>query len=120
MTAKGPPDRSELPDEGEPEVLSSSTRRSAKLIGLFLRQVPIEFANVVSALARGDRTQWKDVAHKLKGSCRAVGASRMAECCETLERSPDVAAAHAAHARLIEEFDRAKTLLEAELAHAPR
>ena len=113
MTSKDSPD-----DLAELEVLSSSARRSAKLIGLFLRQVPIEFANVESALARGDGTQWKDVAHKLKGSCRAVGASRMAECCERLERSTDVAAGRAAHARIAAEFERAKELLEAELVSA--
>jgi HPt (histidine-containing phosphotransfer) domain-containing protein len=114
VTSKEPPD-----DLAELEVLSSSARRSAKLIGLFLRQVPIEFANIESALGQGDRTQWKDVAHKLKGSCRAVGASRMAECCHRLEGSTDVAAARAAHARIAAEFERAKAALEAELARAP-
>jgi len=105
-------------DPAATEVLSSDARRSPKLIGLFLRQVPIEFANIEAALARDDRAAWKDVAHKLKGSCRAVGASRMAESCEKLERSPDVPTAQASHALLSDQFLLVKELLEVELARS--
>jgi HPt (histidine-containing phosphotransfer) domain-containing protein len=105
-------------DPDAPEVLSSDARRSPKLIGLFLRQVPIELANVDAALGRGDRTAWKDVAHKLKGSCRAVGASRMADRCEKLERAPEVAEARTARARVADEFLLVKELLEVELGRS--
>jgi HPt (histidine-containing phosphotransfer) domain-containing protein len=111
----------DLPDESELAVLSSATRRSAKLIGLFLRQVPIELERFEEAVRANDGEQVRQVAHKLKGSCRAVGVLRMAAVCDLLERSR--AAADQAgpwHARLAAEYERARVLLEAEQAVAPR
>ena len=103
----------DLPDDLA--VLSPVTRRSARVIALFLRQAPIELARLEAAIAEGDRETTKDVAHKLKGSCRAVGASRVAELCDLIERS-EVSDASSKYGRLVIELDRARALLEAEQA----
>jgi len=107
----------DLPDDLP--VLSAETRRSAKLIGLFLRQAPIELGALHEAIGKGDGQKIKDVAHKLKGSCRAVGVLRMAELCEAVERLA-VAEAATQYGRLVAEYERAKVLLEAEQAIATR
>jgi HPt (histidine-containing phosphotransfer) domain-containing protein len=107
----------DLPDDLP--VLSAETRRSAKLIGLFLRQVPIELGALRGAVVAADGGKLKEVAHKLKGSCRAVGVLRMAELCERLERSAR-GASQQIFDRLVAEYARAKVLLEAEQAIATR
>jgi HPt (histidine-containing phosphotransfer) domain-containing protein len=107
----------DLPDDLP--VLSADTHRSAKLIGLFLRQAPIELRRLQEAIVGADGDKLKDVAHKLKGSCRAVGVVRMAELCEAIEKSP-LAEAGARYSRIIAEYQRAKVLLEAEQAIATR
>jgi HPt (histidine-containing phosphotransfer) domain-containing protein len=104
-----------LPDDLP--VLSAETRRSAKLIGLFLRQAPIELGSLQRAITGRDGDKLKEVAHKLKGSCRAVGVLRMAELCELLERTA-VAEAGARYNRLVAEYERARVLLEAEQSQA--
>jgi len=109
------------PDYADLAVLSTSTFRSAKVVALFLKLVPIELGNVESAIRSKDGEQLRQVAHKLKGSCRAVGVLRMAALCESLERgAAKIAEAAIHHARLLVEFERAKALLEAGQAPAPR
>jgi HPt (histidine-containing phosphotransfer) domain-containing protein len=104
------PDEGELPGETEVPVLSASTRRSATLVAIFLRHVPIELGNLESAIQSKDDRQIKHVAHKLKGSCCAVGVMRMAALCDDLERtSARVSDAPPKHARLVVEYERAST-----------
>jgi HPt (histidine-containing phosphotransfer) domain-containing protein len=107
VTHRGP----DAPEHDLP-VLSPETRRSAKLIALFLRQVPIELSNLETALKANDGNDVRRVAHKLKGSSYALGALRMAAACEAIELAdaPD----SAGQARLLEEYERARALLEAE------
>jgi HPt (histidine-containing phosphotransfer) domain-containing protein len=113
--------KAELPDETVLPVLSASTRRSAKLVALFLRHVPVELGILESAIRSKDDEQVRRVAHKLKGSCRAVGVLRMGALCDDLERtSTRIADAPPKHARLLVEYERARTLLEAEHAAPPR
>ncbi len=115
------PDEGELPGETELPVLSASTHRSAKLVAIFLRHVPIELGNLESAIVSKDGDQIRHVAHKLKGSCRAVGVLRMAALCDNLERTwARITDAPPKHARLVVEYERARTLLEAEHAAPPR
>jgi HPt (histidine-containing phosphotransfer) domain-containing protein len=105
-----------LPDETVLAPLNASTRRSPKLVALFLRQTPIEIANLAEAIEAADAERMKLVAHKVKGSCRAVGASRMAIVCEALERwSTDAREAAPEHARLVTEYERVRGLMEREL-----
>src|SRR5262249_17283216 len=98
-------------------VLSTETRRSAKLISLFLRHAPIELGGLQAAIGGADRDKLKEVAHRFKGSCRAVGALRTAELWQHIERSP-VAEAGPKYNRLAIEFERARVLLEAEASNA--
>jgi len=105
----------DLPDDLP--ILSAETRRSAKLISLFLRQVPIELGGLQRAIEGADGEKLKEVAHRLKGSCRAVGVLRMAELCELIERV-GVGEAAPKHDRLLIEFERARLLLEAEASSA--
>jgi HPt (histidine-containing phosphotransfer) domain-containing protein len=107
----------DLPDDLP--VLSTETRRSAKLIGLFLKQAPIELGRLKEAIDGADGDELKSVAHKLKGSCRAVGVVRMAELCEAIERTP-VSEVGSKYDRLVAEYERAKVLLEAEQSIAAR
>src|SRR5713101_3073305 len=111
QTAKaGLPDEAELPGEIDLPVLSASTRRSAKVVALFLRHTPVELGNLESAIRAKDGEQVRRVAHKLKGSCRAVGVLRMAALCDNLERtSARIADAPPKHARLLVEYERART-----------
>jgi two-component system, sensor histidine kinase and response regulator len=53
---------------------------------VFLRSVPEQIGELEQALARSDERQRAASAHKLKGGCLAVGASRMASLCLELER----------------------------------
>jgi HPt (histidine-containing phosphotransfer) domain-containing protein len=99
-------------------VLSSEARRSAKLVGLFLKQAPIELANLEAALHAGDGDGVRGVSHKLKGSCYAIGALRMAAMCEGVEKAAPPDVSH--HTRLVEEFEHVRVLLEGELGAASR
>jgi HPt (histidine-containing phosphotransfer) domain-containing protein len=109
------------PDYANLAVLSPATFRSAKVVALFLKHVPVELGNIESAIRSKDGDQLRQVAHKLKGSCRAVGVLRMAALCESLERGAAKVAEAAPHyAGLLIEFERAKALLEAGQAPVPR
>ena len=112
---RGADDPSELP------ILSPATKRSERLIGLFLSQVPLELALLDAAIAAENIGEVRRVAHKLKGSCRALGVMRMAAVCEKLERSSGHAIGAAPErTRLVAEYERARASLEAEQKTAPR
>lgn len=53
-----------------------------EILGLFAMQAPTTFAEL-----RGAQTEkaWRDAAHTLKGSARAVGAKRVGDCAERAE-----------------------------------
>ena len=59
--------------------------RSAKLIELFLNQVPGQIATLRALAAADDRDALSAAAHKLKGSCGSVGAPRMTEICQRIQ-----------------------------------
>jgi len=108
-------------DPNELPILSPAAQRSAKIIALFLSQVPLELALLDAAIASEDLGEVRRVAHKLKGSSRAVGVMRMAAVCEKLERSSGHAIGAAPErSRLVAEYERARVLLEAEQKTAPR
>ncbi len=105
----------QLPAESEAPVLSARTYRSSKIIALFLSQIPTEFARLEAAIQSGDSVTVRLVAHKLKGSCRAIGVLRMAELCESLDRPlTDSSDAMREFRLLVVEHDRARVLLEKE------
>ncbi len=96
--------------------LDASTPRNATVAKIFLKHGPAQVAALGQALERGDAQQISITAHKLKGSCLAIGASRMAELCALLEAGTSGHAQH--YAELCRNFERAERELTAELVSA--
>ncbi|HXK19505.1 MAG TPA: response regulator, partial [Polyangiaceae bacterium] len=65
--------------------LAAGVRRSNAVAKVFLKYVPDQLASIGKALDASDEATLKSAAHKLKGSCLAVGVPRMAELCGRLE-----------------------------------
>lgn len=65
--------------------LDANTPRSETVTKIFLKHAPAQVAALGQALEAGDAAQISATAHKLKGSCLAIGAPRMAELCASLE-----------------------------------
>ena len=63
---------------GEPNIL-------AELIDIFCRQTPDILKNLQDQLKMQDYEQGKALAHKLKGSCANIGASKLASLALALE-----------------------------------
>jgi HPt (histidine-containing phosphotransfer) domain-containing protein len=74
--------------EIEPElsVLDVTITRSKKLIELFLRNIPGQIAAIESAFASSVSTDVRASAHKMKGSCLALGATGMASTAERIQK----------------------------------
>lgn len=66
--------------------LTAGTKRSARLIELFLRNGPLQLAALRSAVDAKNTAELRVHAHKLKGSCFAIDAPHMAELAEKLQR----------------------------------
>jgi CheY-like chemotaxis protein len=62
---------------------------SEAVLSVFLRIVPEQIAELERAIASEDPQLLKQIAHKLKGGCLAVGVPNMASLCAELERNPD-------------------------------
>jgi HPt (histidine-containing phosphotransfer) domain-containing protein len=62
-----------------------NTPRNETVTKIFLKYAPAQVAALGQALEAGDSAQITARAHKLKGSCLAIGAPRMAELCALLE-----------------------------------
>jgi len=95
-------------------VLDASVRRSDAVAKVFLKHVPDQVASIGKALESGDQATLKNAAHKLKGSCLAVGIPRMAELCARLEDGS--AAPEADFAQLRTVYGQAERELSAQLA----
>jgi len=94
--------------------------------GSFLRRVIEAFVSDTRSrlddlrvgIAANDLPTTARAAHALKGSCRNIGARRMASLCEQLEQAAngtDPAAAHQALSRLEDDFAAVKLILAEEL-----
>jgi signal transduction histidine kinase/DNA-binding NarL/FixJ family response regulator len=85
------PQSGALPTSPPPEAaapvgaLDPSVRRSDAVAKIFLKHVPDQLASIGNSLQAGDTATLRAAAHKLKGSCLAVGVPRMAELCAALE-----------------------------------
>ncbi len=73
--------------EDAPQLLELATNipRSARLSELFLRHVPQTLDELEAAAMGGDAKLLREKAHKLKGSCLALGAEVMAKVAETVQ-----------------------------------
>jgi two-component system sensor histidine kinase/response regulator len=76
---------------------------SEAVLSVFLRIVPGQLVELERAITASDPPLLKQVAHKLKGGCLAVGVPSMASLCAELERNPDNRAQLLA--KLSSEFD---------------
>ena len=55
------------------------------MVELFLKSVPELVQQLSAAVAARDAPQVKQLAHKLKGNCLSLGASRLAASCHAVE-----------------------------------
>lgn len=82
----------------------------------FLSHIRADRASLSAMLARGDRALVESTAHRMKGSSRIVGATRLAAICETIEhaaRDGDMSKAGAAEAELDAALEQLETFLSA-------
>jgi len=105
-------------DEALPAVttpaLDPSVRRSDAVAKVFLKYVPDQIASIGTALETSDQACLKGAAHKLKGSCLAIGATRMAELCGMLEAGDGDAPAQLSELRRV--FAQVERELAAQLS----
>jgi PAS domain S-box-containing protein len=122
----GPADAPSVPHPLDEAVLNGLRTLGAGGDGSFLRRVveayledtPSRLAELRSAIDHTDADATLRAAHTLKGSCRNIGARRMAELCETLERmagNGDLSAASETFALAREEFAQVRAALAEEL-----
>jgi signal transduction histidine kinase/CheY-like chemotaxis protein len=101
--------------------LDMDVDRSERLSSLFIARVPDTLAELDAAVAAGDAQRAREKAHKLKGSCLAVGAGVMAGQAEALQHEAEHgqlggAAEHAE--KLRQQYERVAALLEEEIARS--
>jgi two-component system, sensor histidine kinase and response regulator len=106
-----PPMPTPPPAAPKAEALDPHVARSPGVIRVFLRHVPDQLDSVASAISSEDTDALRAAAHKLKGSCLAVGVPHMAALCADLEAEPETGDARELKRRLDEEFARVRELL---------
>ncbi len=89
--------------------LDPTVRRSEAVTRVFLKHVPDQVLSIGTAVEQADEPSLRAAAHKLKGSCLAVGVPRMAQLCGLLEQGSGDGAA--LFAELSHEFDRVRAEL---------
>ncbi|MFO0567776.1 MAG: response regulator [Polyangiaceae bacterium] len=104
------------PARGRESSLSGEIGRSARVTALFLEHAPAQVTSIEDAVASGNAEQLKSASHKLKGSCLAIGAPRMAAICKSLEPFPEDAGERVQELRA--ELERVRQDLDAERAMA--
>jgi histidine phosphotransfer protein HptB len=100
-------------EAGESPMLDAHTPRSATVAKIFLQHAPTQVAALGQALDADDPERIGVTAHKLKGSCLAIGAPRMAELCALLEAGASGRAEH--YAELCRSLVQAERELSEEL-----
>lgn len=88
-----------------------NTALELEVLGLFAAQSPNYLARMLDA---GCQTEWKEAAHTLKGSAAAVGARRVAQLAEQVERvayTADPAARSALLAPLKDALDETRLMI---------
>jgi len=93
------------------------------LASLFLRDTVARLGSLKRAIDSGDADRIKTEARTLKGSSISVGAMPMSLLCGKLEeegRAGDIEGASKTLPRIEEEFEHARSILEAEVPKKPR
>jgi len=119
MLAKWLPAVAGMREQGEIDysVLDSVVEDAAaqrKVMEDFLSHINADRPKLTEALALGDCARMGDTAHRMKGSCRMVGAHALAKACDAVEqaaRSGDMAKVASSRAELDEAFERLKRQL---------
>jgi two-component system, sensor histidine kinase and response regulator len=89
-----------------------------RLIEIFLETAPLDIEKAVAAVRSAQATDLEEAAHKLKGSCGNLGAARLRDLCQQLEklgRDGSLQNAPELLAAAEEEFARVRTELVAAL-----
>ena len=71
-----------------------------RLLRIFAAESPRRMERIRSCLSSGDLNAARETAHQLKGSCRQLGCTAMADLCRTLEASAEAGDGQAAAATL--------------------
>ncbi len=100
-----------------PPALEPSVRRSDAVARVFLKYVPEQIVSIGKAVEAGDVATLNGAAHKLKGSCLAVGVPRMAQLCHALEEGNGDA--KVLFTELCAVFEQAERELSTQLANKP-
>jgi two-component system sensor histidine kinase/response regulator len=103
----------------ETPVLGTRTRRSVKVIRLFLDDLPRRLSLLRGSVETLDADVLEREAHALRGSAVSIGALRMAEALAALEAAPPHAA-RTAFAPVVAAAEEVRQALLAELARAPQ
>ena len=109
-------DQRRLAELGGLDPSGSGSALVSRLIECFLARIPIDLADLSSALRDGDVARALRMTHHLKGAAATVGSSGMVSLCEQLElraRGGTAAAAGELLPLLEQEFDRVIHALEA-------
>ncbi|RYZ02229.1 MAG: response regulator [Myxococcales bacterium] len=80
-----PPSLPPAPPERAEVLLDPGVSRSDAVVKVFLMHVPAQVGLIGGAVAVGDDEALRSAAHRLKGSCLAIGVPRMAALCASLE-----------------------------------
>jgi signal transduction histidine kinase/DNA-binding NarL/FixJ family response regulator len=103
--------------EVEASVLDPTVKRSPAVARVFLKHVPGQIESIGSALRADDIVTLQSAAHKLKGSCLAVGIPKMAQLCAALEEG--TAERASTYEQLTRVFARAQSELSAQVPSSP-
>ncbi len=85
------------------DTIMSDKDEQAKLLRDFVQHLRNDRSQLGEQLAQADRTAVQSAAHRMKGSCRMVGAGRLGDACAAIEQSAkagDLVAAQAVMAEL--------------------
>lgn len=88
---------------------------AGELVAEFIDLFPVELEEMDMALSAGDAVNARTSAHRLKGSCLAVGANELAallQACETAAASGELVAARAQRREVDAAFGRFTVAIE--------
>ncbi|MDX2053447.1 MAG: response regulator [Polyangiaceae bacterium] len=106
-----PGQRSHLP------LIDTTVRRSSKAIELFASTIGKQVDAMAKAIKDGDVPQFREWAHRAKGSCLAIGAERLAYTCKELQELGDQGASRGFAEELLGVAKDEVDLTLAELMH---
>src|ERR687889_737818 len=107
------------PSRNPPRTRETRTQepdKLARIVGLFIEDVPLRLDELRQALERGEAQKVEETAHMLKGGSGYMGATRMAEICaeiQALGASSELSRVPELLDTLETEFERIRPALEA-------